>query len=365
MGSIYKRGKIWWIQYYRNGKPYQESSKSTKKTVARKKLEIREGEIARGKLPGIQFDKVTFDELAKDFLTDYELNQRKSLERAQISVNHLKEFFEGIKVVDITTARVKAYIKTRLAEGAANGTINRELAGLKRMLYLGAKDTPPRVDRVPYIPMLEENNTRKGFFEHEEYLAVLKALPAELRGPVTFGYATGWRRSEILGLTWDHVDLKEGTVRLETGETKNSEARTVYLDDELSKLLKLQNLRRQDGCEYVFHRDGQRIKDLRGAWEKACRYAGLTGRLFHDLRRTAVRNMVRAGIPEGVAMKISGHKTRTVFERYNIVSPDDLKRAALKHQAYRQEKDATTAKTATIESAATKTGNVVNLDRIN
>lgn len=178
--------------------------------------------------------------------------------------------------------------------------------------------------------------------------------------------------------------MSEGAVRLETSETKNSEARTVYMDEELKKLLKIQNLRRKDGCEYVFHRDDQKIKDIRGGWNKACRAIGLgygyrlnekyaekwekegfaPGPIFHDLRRTAVRNMVRSGITEGVAMMISGHKTRTVFERYNIVSPDDLKAAALKHHAFRQEKDATTAKTATIEDETAKTGNVTDLERL-
>lgn len=137
MGSIYKRGNIWWIQYYRNGKPYQESSKSKKKMVASGLLKKREGEIAKGKLPGIHFDKVKFDELADDFLRDYRLNQRKSLIRAERSVGHLKKTFEGMSVTDLTTPQIQAHIEDRLEEGAANGTINRELAALKRILNLG------------------------------------------------------------------------------------------------------------------------------------------------------------------------------------------------------------------------------------
>jgi integrase len=204
------------------------------------------------------------------------------------------------------------------------------------MLNLGANQTPPKVDRVPYIPMLKENNTRKGFFEHQEYLSLLKALPSFLRPVVTFGYKTGWRKSEIVGLTWKRVELEERAVRLEAEETKNSEGRTIYLDDELLKLLKIQWLKRHRTCELVFHNDGQRIKDFRGSWEKACNDADIEGRLFHDLRRTAIRNMVRAGTPERVAMMISGHKTRAVFDRYNIVNPDDLKQAAARQEAYLQ-----------------------------
>jgi integrase len=191
--------------------------------------------------------------------------------------------------------------------------------------------------------MLEERNVRKGFFEHEEYLILLKGLPSDLRGPATFAYKTGWRKSEILGLTWDRVDVEDRTVRLEVGETKNGEAGTVYLDEELLKLLKLQLLRRH-GCRYVFHRNGRRIKDIRGAWKKACEDAGLKGKLFHDLKRTGVRNIVKAGIQEQVAMKISGHKTRAVFDRYNIVSPNDLMQAAEKMGKFFE----TTTKTTTI-----------------
>ena len=278
MGSIYKRGKVWWIQYYRNGKPYQESSKSKKKMVARKLLDQREGEIAIGKFPGIHYDKVIFDDLSKDYLLDYEYNSRKSLERAQISVKHLQKFFEGMRVVDITTTRIKAYIKTRMADNASNGTINRELAALKRMLKIGEQDN--KVSRLPYIPILEENNVRKGFFEHDEYLSLLSALPSYLRGIVTFAYHTGWRKSEILGLKWNRVDLREGTVRLETGETKNNEARTIYLNPELLRLLKIQNLRKNRNCPYVFHREGNRVKDFRGAWKKACKETGIEGKLF-------------------------------------------------------------------------------------
>jgi len=321
----------------RRGQVYQESSKSKKKTVANKLLQQRLGDISQGKMPGIYFDRTTFDELAKSFLLDYELNKRKSLERAQISVKHLEKSFKNMLAIEITTAKIKEYITDRLNSGMANGTINRELAALKRMLKLGAEETPPKVDRVPHIPMLKEAPPRKGFFEREDYLEILKKLPSEIRGIVTFGYCTGCRKSEILGLTWERVDLKERTVRFEAGDTKNSEARTIYLDDELLKLLRLQNLRRKKGCKYVFHREGKKIRDFRGAWKKACKDGRVEGKLFHDLRRTGVRDMIRAGIPQVVAMKISGHLTPSVFDRYNVVNTDDLKDAATKLGAYRQE----------------------------
>ncbi len=159
MGCIYLRGSTYWIKYYRNGKPYCESSKSEKETVAKNLLKRREGEIAEGKIPGIYFDRVKFDELSGDLVSDYKINGRKSLERVENSIKHLKKHFEGIRVTEITTPRIRKYIEKRLEEGAENATINRELAALKRMLNLGAQQTPPRVDRVPFIPMLKENVT--------------------------------------------------------------------------------------------------------------------------------------------------------------------------------------------------------------
>jgi integrase len=366
MGSIYKRGDIYWLKYYRHGKPYRESSKSDKVTKAQMLLKKREGEIAEGKLPGIYFDKVTFNQLAEDFLTDYRINVKDTLSKAERSVKYLKEFFGGMKATEVTTDKVKTYIEKRMEDEMSNASINRELAALKRMFHLGAQCTPPKVNLIPYIPMLKESNVRKGFFENGEYLALREALPEDLRPIVTFGYHSGWRKAEILGLTWDKVDLKEGTLRLDPGETKNEEGRTLYMNDELLEEMHKLQAKRYLGCPYVFHREGKPIAGFRKAWAKACIQVGLCDvlkdgegkavvvkdkkgnekvvkvptRIFHDFRRTAIRDMVRSGVSERVAMSISGHKTRNVFDRYNIVSDQDLKEAAKKKQAYHEKLNA-------------------------
>jgi integrase len=359
-------------------------------------LKRREGEISQGKLPGIYFDRIRFDELAEDFLNDYRVNNKKSLGAATNSVNHLKEFFGGMRVTDITTPYIHAYIEyrgidtemlddfvkegksesevaeilgvspasisramrienetSRAKNGASNATINRELSALKRMLNLAAQQTPPKVDRVPFIPMLKENNTRKGFFEHGEYLALRDALPDHMKGFATFAYKTGWRVSEISQLTWSQIDLSQGIVRLEVGETKNDEGRTVYMDHELKEVFQLQQelrKKRKTLTPYVFtNEDGtDRIKDFHKSWASACKEAGLGKKLFHDFRRTAVRNMVRAGVPERVAMMVSGHKTRSVFERYNIVSDTDLRLAAQKQEEYLKSQMGTISGTITV-----------------
>jgi integrase len=365
MGYVYKRGNIYWLKYYRYGKPYRESSKSEKITKAQKLLKKREGEIAEGKLPGIYFDKVTLNQLAEDFLTDYRINAKDTLSKAERSVKYLKEFFGGMKATEITTDKVKTYIEKRMEDEMSNASINRELAALKRMFHLGAQCTPPRVNLIPYIPMLKESNVRKGFFEHSEYLALRDALPEDLQPIVTFGYHSGWRKAEILGLTWDKVDLEQGSVRLNPGETKNEEGRTLYMNEEVLKEIRNLHAKRHLGCPYVFHRDGKPIAGFRKAWVSACIQAGLCEvlkdgegkavvvkdkkgneklvkvptKIFHDFRRTAIRDLVRSGVSERVAMSISGHKTRNVFDRYNIVSDQDLKEAAKKKQAYHEKQN--------------------------
>ena len=329
MGSIYKRGNIYWLKYYRDGKPYRESSKSNRETDARRLLRKREGEIAEGRRPGLYFDRIKFKELTEDYILDYKVNGKKTLAKAQRIVRlHLLPFFGNCPVSRINTPTIKRYIAHRLDQGASNASINRELSAVKRSFNLAIRCTPPKVAQVPYVPMLAERNVRRGFFEHDEFLALREALPQHLKGMVTFAYKSGWRVAEITGLTWNQVDVKHAVVRLEAGTTKNDEGRTIYLDDELMAVFRDQFSNRQLGCPYVFHRQGTKIGRFDKSWRRACKNAGVEGRIFHDLRRTAVRNMVRAGVNERVAMTISGHKTRSVFDRYNIVNDEDLRRAS-------------------------------------
>ncbi len=196
------------------------------------------------------------------------------------------------------------------------------------------REMNPCKDFIKRQAQAGRKQSRKGFCEHEEYLALREAQPAYVSGFVTFAYKTGWRLSEISSLTWNQVDMKQGIARLEVGETKNKEARTFYLDTELKKVFSEAFRGRRLDCLFVFRRKGEQIKSFKKAWKNACREVGLDGKLLHDFRRTAVRNMVRAGINERVAMMISGHKTRSVFDRYNIVSDADLKEAAKKQEAY-------------------------------
>lgn len=336
MGYLYKRGNIWWVKYYRNGRPIRESAGTSKDPEAKRFLKQREGDVATGGLIIPRVERVRFEDLAQDYENDYQSNGRRSLKRAKQNVMDLKKFFGGYRAANITTADIRAYNARRQEESAANGTINRELTALRRMFNLALQ--AEKIRHAPHVPHLQENNTRQGFFEEEAFRSVLKHQPEEVKPVATFAYHTGWRvQSEVLPLTWAQVDFRGGVVRLEPGMTKNREGRTFPLFPELRSLLEAQRAytertQRKQGSiiPWVFHRGGKAIRSFHGAWKAACKSAGRPGRIPHDFRRTAVRNMVRKGIPERVAMQLTGHRTRSVFERYNIVSEGDLREAGLK-----------------------------------
>lgn len=225
-----------------------------------------------------------------------------------------------------------AYVRERQREDAANGSINRELAALKRAFTLATR--AGKLSSAPYIPLLEENNSRRGFLDHDSFLALREALPKHLEDPVTFLYFSGWRVSEMRTLEWRDVDLAGREVRLRPEVSKNKDGRVLPLRSELLEIIQRAREGRRPDCPFVFHDEGAPIGDFRKAWKTACKKAGLIGIIVHDLRRTAVRNMVRAGIPERVAMELSGHKTRRIFDRYNIVSNEDLASATERLQGH-------------------------------
>lgn len=347
MGELRQRGTIWWIRYYRNGKRYEQSSGSTKKGDAERLLRLKEGAIAKGIPITPAVDRIRFDELVTDLLNDYRNNGKRSADNVEAMIEtHLKPWFVGARMVNVTTADVRAYIAHRREQDAANSTINRELSALKRMFRLAVQ--AGKLLSAPHIPMLEERNTRTGFFEREQFESVRAHLPKDLYGLVTFAYHTGWRvDSEVSTLQWHQVDRKAGTVRLEPGTTKNREARTVYyaqiteLQDTITAQWALHEAFKKKGTivPWVFPRTigrtkGQKTGSFRKAWLTACEAAGCPGRVPHDFRRTAIRNMVRAGVPERVAMTLSGHRTRSVFDRYNIVADSDLREAATRLQTF-------------------------------
>ncbi|OFW03722.1 MAG: hypothetical protein A3H96_04305 [Acidobacteria bacterium RIFCSPLOWO2_02_FULL_67_36] len=332
---------MYWISYRRAGKTYSESVKSptcdgTLKKDALTLLREREGDIGRGKPITPQIGKTSFEDASADILADYRINDRKSLDSVERRIRlHLSPFFHGWRMVNISTPDIRKFADIRTSAGASNAEVNRELALLKRMFSLAMQGG--KLLYRPHIPMLRESAPRSGFFEADQLTCVLAHLPVEIQPIITFAYITGWRiNSEVLPLQWRQIDFAAGEVRLDAGTTKNQEGRVFPFTAELRTMLQTQHLEHLRLAAtglilpWVFTRDGAQIRDFRTAWAHAIKAAGCPGRIPHDLRRTAVRNLVRAGVSEQVAMRLTGHKTRSVFDRYDIVSGNDLKEAARK-----------------------------------
>src|SRR5262245_32817287 len=365
------------MKYYRHGVPVIESSHTSDKTKAKKLMRSRETDIDRGVPVNAKVGRLRFDEAVNDVIADYEMNDYDSLDDLHNRIKHLKPFFGGRRMATITAADARAYITHRLGQWRtfksgkkqrwSKAQINRELSVLKRAFSL-ALDTG-KLLFAPHIETLEERNVRTGFFEREEFDAVYAHLSPFLQPVVEFAYITGWRiDSEVLTLEWRQVEMprhgRPGTITLDVGADKNEEGRVFPISpgSDLERLmvarLAARDVWKQAGklCPYVFFREvakgrggpksPRRILRFNKAWLNACVAAGLVkprederneheapkaARVPHDFRRTACRNLVRAGVPEKVAQQLTGHKTREVFDRYHIVAGSDLVEAAARY----------------------------------
>jgi integrase len=331
LGSIYKRGGVYWISWYYRGERFRESSKSTRRKDAEALLRKRVGDVGKGRTTGPDPEKVTFEDLAEMIQTDYKVHGRKATRRLRSSLKHLREHLGILRALDITTDRVRTYIGDRQDEGAATATIQKECAALKRMFRLAKQ--AERLPHIPHVPVPQVRNTRTHFLSREDVERVCSFLSADLAAVVRFALLTGWRKGEVLSLRWGDVDFAVGTVHLKPGTTKNDAGRTFPMRalPELEALLRerldrTRALERERGeiIPHVFHRDGEPILSMREAWNNAARLAGIPGAWFHDLRRSAVRNLERAGVSRSVAMKLTGHKTESVYRRYAIADEEVL-----------------------------------------
>jgi integrase len=330
-GRIYRRGGTWWLDYGFRGERYRETSGSQRKGDARALLKKRMEEMGRGQLVGPREERVTFEDLIGMIEDDYRVNGRKSLPMLGGILAHLRGYFGRRRAIDITTDRVTAYIRARQEEGAAASTIQKELAALKRSFNLAVR--AGRLTTKPYIPSVKVDNVRQGFLTMADVEAVAREIGEDLAPVVRFAALTGWRKREVLSLRWRQVDFDAGTVRLEPGTTKNSEGRTFPFTalPPLQRLLEEQRTR-TDAVErttaaivpWVFHRHGVPIRSLRRSWQGACERAGISGAWIHDMRRTAVRNLERAGVSRSVAMSLTGHKTEAIYRRYAIADSTAL-----------------------------------------
>ena len=357
-----RHSPTWWIAYSFRGTKIRECSHSTKRQDAARLLKKRIGDITQGRI-GPQLDRTSFDDLANIIKTDYEVNSRKSTARMLTSLNGLRPFFGMYLAKDITFDRLNAFIAHRLTQSMSPASIRIDLSILKRAFRLGERAGKAL---CPPFPTIQVHNVRSGFFEEDEFRLLLHHLPEEIQPLITFAYFTGWRvRSEVMPLQWRQVNLSAGVVRLEPGTTKNDEGRQFPFGrlPELEQVLTLQRQRTNEvqtrtgkSIPWVFHRNGIPIRDFTKVWRIACLAADVSGRIPHDFRRTAVRNLERAGVSRSAAMKLTGHKTESVYRRYAIVSEADLAEGVQKLARLETSSGKARAKQTVLESGA-KPGN--------
>ena len=323
-GTVFQRGRLWYVCYSINGRTFRESANTEVREEADAYLRLKLGKAASGET--VAPDRAKIKDLLRLVENDYEVKERASLYIAKLKINrYLLPFFGELKASKFTTAHVYSYIRERQRQGAKPATINRELALVHRSFSLGHEAEPQLVTRVPKLTKLQENNTRTGFLQPTAYRKLLIELPAPLRILFVFGYHLGMRKGELLKIRKNQIDRNAKLIWLEGKQTKNRSPRTAPIYGDMEAFLDMQP---ENDSPYLFTwLNGDRIKDFRDSWEQGCKRAGVPNLLFHDLRRTAVRNMRRAGIDPQRIKRIIGHKSDSMFERYNIVDEEDIRDA--------------------------------------
>jgi len=376
-GRIFQRGSTWWIQFYARGQQIRMSAETDDPKKAAKLLRKKIGQVEAGVHKDTR--RITYEQLRASYYEDYSVKKRRSLRLDREGhprldkVIRLDSFFEGYRISDIDADLIRKFIADQQAKGLSDGSTNRSISALRRMFNLAQEDGKIQVNDIPHFPTVAEAPPRQGFFEREDYDKLFAVLPDYLKLLVAIGYYSGMRLGEILALEWSKVDFLHGVIHLL--KTKNGHPRDLPIVSQLRTLLMDQHAKSQPGCAHVcfrFNRKGHAVKiqGFRKAWYSSCIKAELgkmvpakdrvtgellyapprgprskpkvkgeyEGMIFHDLRRTGVRNLVRAGVPQSVAMKCSGHETASVFKRYDITSGEDFAEAGRKLELFHSQK---------------------------
>ena len=364
-GRVYLRSNVYWACYYLRGTQYRESTGEADEQRASKFLKARLKEVHADEIGARPFvtpknQKLTVHDLLEALKANFELRGKLSAQNA----SHLRradEDFGNHLAVGLTSETIDAYKKRRQAKGDKAGSINRPLQLIRQAYGLAVKRS--HLVRVPYIEFLPENNARKGFCEENEFRKIREFLPVYLQDLATFAYCTGMRFGEVLSLKWEYVkgDVIELQAEDAKGDGDEENARLIpMVGKDLAGILErrkaAQKVKDGDTTKFaalIFHHNGHAIVDIRKAWKTACKKAGVPHRLFHDLRRSAVKNMDEAGVSRDVAMAISGHKTQAMYSRYNIA---DVKRKRKAFELVQEFREAQAAQ-------ATQEQNVISIAR--
>jgi integrase len=362
-GRIFQRGNLLWIAYYLRGEEYRESTGTNDRKQAERFLRRRLDEVGADRMGAKRFvaprhERMIVAELLDGLKADYQLRGKWG-ERAASTVKMVHQVFGHIRAIELSAEDIAAFQLELREKGYRDATINRFCQVLGQSFKLAIERR--QLASAPVIRHLSEaDNARTGFFTEAEIRRVISHLPDHLQDFTLFAYISGMRRGEVQSLRWS--DVHSDTITLRAAESKNGEGRTIPLEGELADLIERRRNARQVQrggtivlAEHIFHRDGEPIASFRKAWASACRFAGVPGRLFHDLRRCAARNLLAAGVPQAVAMKITGHKTDSMYRRYAIITPDQQREALRRAESYRRLQVEATQK---VETLTPRTGTI-------
>jgi integrase len=328
-------GRVYWIDYLLSGYRKRERIGPNKAAAEQRLREVLSARTEGRHIRKSPDAKTSFNELATWYLALPEVRAKRSYDRDKRTMLKLLPFFGDRLLKDINSALVEAYKQKRLAEPSYRkhqtkpATVNRELACLKTIFNKG-KDGKTERNPVNGVKMLKENNERDRVLSQEEYARLLAYCPAYLRPVVMLAYQTGTRRGEILKLTWGMVDLKKRGINLTPEVCKTNEGRFVPLKKEMVEVFK--SMPQGLPGVAVFTRGGKPITSstIRVGLDIGCKRAGIENFTFHDLRHTFNTNAFMAGVPIPIIMKITGHKSLTMFKRYTTITTEDLKAAVSK-----------------------------------
>lgn len=346
-GFIELRGAVYYAVLSVNGRRIRESLHTPDPEIAAKRLAAIRRKRERGTYQDPASRRVTIDELLDDLVLHLEVKGAAGHEKSKSTLKAVRREFGDLTTSELETAAVERVQRAWLRSGKKPATVNRRLELLRQAYRLAARRTPPKVVAIPHIPLLKVSNARQGFLSPAEIQRLLAAfVDDDVRDFVEWSAWTGMRPNEIRQLTWAMVDLAARTLHLDPKAAKIRKGRVLALEGPLWTVIQRRLAARRLGLDpdLVFHRAskgrvGVPVQDYRKAFAAAAKKARLRADLVpYDLRRSALRNMVRAHVDVSVVMKISGHRTRSTFDRYNIVDEEDVRDAILRTVAHAEAK---------------------------
>jgi integrase len=324
-------GKVYWIEYYINGKRKRERIGPNKQAAEQRLREVLKLRTEERYIEKDKTARLTLGELARWYLSLKEVQAKDTYRRDKELISHLLRLLgEDTKLKAITPGKIESYQQERLSEPSRShpgentrpATVNRDLSCLKTMFNRAVRHKIIDHNPITAVKKLPENNIRMKVLSPEEFSRLIDACPLHLRPAVMMAYYMGMRRAEIINLTWLEVDLQKGFIRLSAGRTKTDTSRVIPIHPVVRTML--ERLPRGLHTDRVFLKDGQPFDEFKRSFATACRNAGIQDFVFHDLRHCALNNLRRSGNDFFEIMALSGHKTMSCFKRYNLVTEEEL-----------------------------------------